>query len=97
MQEEDASGWRHTGLLWIETGKQTLPGSPAFVSYAREDAAFALRLAADLKAHGAHVWIDQLDIRPGRQWDSEVEKALTAASTAGDLVARGGGFAQRDG
>jgi formylglycine-generating enzyme required for sulfatase activity len=66
--------------LWIETGKRTLPGSPAFVSYAREDAAFALRLAADLKARGANVWIDQLDIRPGRQWDSEVEKALTAAS-----------------
>jgi formylglycine-generating enzyme required for sulfatase activity len=57
-----------------------LAKSPAFVSYAREDADFALRLAADLKANGANVWLDKLDIRPGRQWDSEVEKALTACS-----------------
>ena len=49
---------------------------PAFLSYAREDSAFALRLAADLKAAGANVWLDQLDIRPGRQWDREVEQAL---------------------
>ena len=54
--------------------------SPAFVSYAREDSAFALRLAADLKARGAHVWLDQLDIRPGQQWDREVEQALTNCS-----------------
>jgi hypothetical protein len=50
------------------------------MSYARQDAAFALRVAADLKAKGANVWLDQLDIRPGRQWDREVEVALTACS-----------------
>jgi hypothetical protein len=53
---------------------------PAFVSYARADSAFAQRLAADLKTNGANVWLDQLDIRPGRQWDREVEEALTACS-----------------
>src|SRR5688572_7009803 len=52
----------------------------AFVSYAREDSKFALRLAADLKAKGANVWVDQLDISPGRQWDREVEHALLACS-----------------
>ncbi len=50
--------------------------APAFVSYAREDSSVALRLAADLKQAGANVWLDQLDIRPGRQWDREVEQAL---------------------
>ncbi len=40
----------------------------------------ALRLAADLKKSGAHVWLDRLDIRPGRQWDREVELALNACS-----------------
>jgi hypothetical protein len=53
---------------------------PAFLSYARVDLAFARRLAADLKAAGANVWLDKLDIRPGRQWDKEVEKALTACT-----------------
>ena len=50
------------------------------MSYSREDSAFALGLAADLKAKGANVWLDQLDIRPGRQWDREVEHALTTCS-----------------
>jgi hypothetical protein len=52
----------------------------AFVSYARVDSPFAHRLAADLKSNGANVWIDHHEIRPGRQWDREVEQALTACS-----------------
>jgi formylglycine-generating enzyme required for sulfatase activity len=53
---------------------------PAFISYAREDAAFALRLAADLKARGANVWLDQLDIEPGLPWEREVQRALAACN-----------------
>ena len=49
----------------------------AFFSYCREDSEFALKLAADLKVAGAHVWIDQLDIEPGTPWDRAVEEALT--------------------
>jgi hypothetical protein len=53
-------------------------GAPAaFFSYSREDSEFALRLAGDLKAAGANVWLDQLDIRPGDRWDHAVEGALT--------------------
>ena len=48
----------------------------AFFSYSREDSQFALRLAADLKASSANVWVDQLDITPGKRWDSSVEEAL---------------------
>ncbi len=47
-----------------------------FVSYCREDSAFALQLARDLKTAGAAVWIDQLDIHPGQRWDQAVEGAL---------------------
>lgn len=39
----------------------------------------ALRVTADLKQAGANVWLDQLDIPPGRQWDREVEQALMHA------------------
>jgi len=48
----------------------------AFFSYSREDSQFALRLAEDLKAGGANVWLDQLDIEPGQRWARAVEEAL---------------------
>ena len=49
----------------------------AFFSYCREDSDFALKLAGDLKAAGASVWLDQLNIKLGQRWDQEVEDALT--------------------
>ncbi len=52
-----------------------------FLSYARVDSQFALRLAQDLRAAGAAVWIDQLDILPGQRWDTAVQTALEAAPT----------------
>jgi hypothetical protein len=48
----------------------------AFFSYSRADGEFALKLAKDLRAAGANVWIDQLDIDPGTSWDRAVEDAL---------------------
>ena len=54
--------------------------APAFLSYAREDSASALRIAADLKRAGTMVWLDQIDIRPGQQWDLEVENALATCA-----------------
>ena len=50
----------------------------AFISYSREDSEFALRLAGDLKAAGAAVWLDQLDIAPGERWARAVENALNS-------------------
>jgi hypothetical protein len=51
----------------------------AFISYSREDSEFALRLAQDLKAAGAPVWLDQLDLKPGASWDNSIEDALKEA------------------
>ena len=51
----------------------------AFFSYSREDSEFALRLAGDLKAAGANVWLDQLDIQPGQRWARAVQDALNNA------------------
>lgn len=57
-----------------------MPDTPvAFFSYSREDSEFALRLAADLRAAGASVWIDQLDIDPGQLWDRAVQSALESS------------------
>jgi hypothetical protein len=57
-----------------------IDSSTAFVSYSREDWAFAFRVAKDLKAKGARVWMDKLDIRPGQRWELEVETALNGCS-----------------
>lgn len=55
-----------------------------FLSYARADGQFALRLAEDLRAHGLDIWIDQIDILPSQRWDRALEAALREA--AGVLV-----------
>jgi hypothetical protein len=57
-----------------------MPGEETkfFLSYAREDAQFALKLAKDLRAAGSNLWVDQLDIRFGDPWDTAVEEALDA-------------------
>ena len=66
-------------------GKLTLPGynlegiaeqPVAFVSYSRTDGEFVSKLAADLKKAGAKIWMDKLDLRPGQDWDQEIEGAL---------------------
>lgn len=48
-----------------------------FFSYSRNDTAFAVKLATDLKKEGYDIWIDQEDIRAGSEWDMEIEKALS--------------------
>src|SRR5664280_3868396 len=75
--------FRHIGyyvlsisFLHREIGLAT-EAQTAFFSYSRDDSEFALRLAEDLKAAGASVWLDQLDIEPGQEWDRAIESALT--------------------
>jgi TIR domain len=49
----------------------------SFISYSHEDAAeSALRLARYLKAEGADVWLDQLNMSSG-PWDATIKQALT--------------------
>ncbi len=47
-----------------------------FISYSRADSEFALELAEKLRASGAEIWIDQLDISPGQRWDRAIGEAL---------------------
>lgn len=50
--------------------------SHTFISYAREDAEFALKLAHALRDAGVEIWLDQLDIPSGARWDRAVQTAL---------------------
>jgi hypothetical protein len=61
-------------------GADTMSDNRTFVSYSRADSEFALKLASDLRAGGADVWLDQLDIAAGSRWDDAVEDALRRCS-----------------
>ncbi len=50
--------------------------SLAFFSYSRHDSEFVLKLAKDLRAAGADLWLDQLDINAGQHWDTVIAEAL---------------------
>ena len=51
-----------------------------FVSYSRYDSKFALELADKMQKAGANVWMDQLNLETGTEWDNEIEKALDEAN-----------------
>lgn len=53
-----------------------MPEKFLFISYAREDGEFALRLAQDLRAAGIAIWLDKLDIPSGARWDTAIQRAL---------------------
>ncbi len=47
-----------------------------FLSYAREDAASARRIADALRAFGVEVWFDQSELRGGDAWDAKIRKQI---------------------
>jgi hypothetical protein len=47
-----------------------------FICYARNDEAFVLPLASQLKARGVPVWLDQWDIPPSADWDQAIDEAI---------------------
>lgn len=50
-----------------------------FISYSRSDAAFASRLAADLRQHGIDVWIDTDAIHAGVKWSTAIQEGLKSS------------------
>jgi len=52
-----------------------------FVSYSSKDRPFVLAFVEELKSFGAKIWIDQLDIELGENWDNAIEEALEKSET----------------
>jgi len=48
------------------------PTKAVFLSYAREDADAARRIAEALRGFGVEVWFDQNELRGGDQWDARI-------------------------
>ena len=59
-----------------------------FVSYAREDAAYADRIAQDLRNAGVQLWIDRRSISPGSVWNQSIEDALNQCKGTFVLLSR---------
>jgi len=52
-----------------------------FVSYSSEDTPFALEFVKELQSLGVNVWMDQLGIKLGENWDNAIEEALENSNT----------------
>src|SRR5438105_3126849 len=55
------------------------PLSDLFLSYSRQDEAFARRLRDRVQAAGRDVWIDVEGIRPSAEWMGEIQEAITSS------------------
>jgi hypothetical protein len=51
-----------------------------FISYAREDRSAAENLYEELKGNKLSPWIDVVDLRPGQEWQVEIEKAIKCSA-----------------
>jgi CRP-like cAMP-binding protein len=58
--------------------RRELPPPRVFVSYSRQDQAFAVRLVNDLKKQKIAVWIDLYNIEAGKSWARQIGEALDA-------------------
>jgi hypothetical protein len=74
------------------------PRAPqVFVAYAREDAAAAEGLYAELAAAGFTPWIDARNLVPGQNWPRAIESAIETsdfflACFSGNSIGKRGGF-----
>ena len=68
-------------------------GEYVFISYAREDDDFVLKLATELKDRGISVWLDQWDIPAGADWDQRYRQRPSRLRTISDRpLSRCGGI-----
>jgi cold shock CspA family protein len=51
-----------------------------FISYAREDKAFAEKLCRDLRQAGVKPWLDSVDLLPGQRWEPAIREAIRDSS-----------------
>ncbi len=78
------------------------PGSRAvFLSYAREDAEAARRLADALRVFSIEVWFDQNELRGGDSWDHKIRTQIRGCALCIPLISattqsRGEGYFRRE-
>lgn len=51
-----------------------------FISYARKDLRWALRICADLRENRIEPWLDKVDLVPGLEWEAQIRNAVAKSS-----------------
>ena len=51
-----------------------------FLSYARPDRDCVARYFDELQGKGFNVWMDHIRLKPGQNWDFEIQRALDTAA-----------------
>ncbi|MBI5769381.1 MAG: TIR domain-containing protein [Verrucomicrobia bacterium] len=59
-----------------------------FLSYARDDAAAARRVAEALRSSGVEVWFDENELRGGDEWDRKIRKQIDECTLFVPLISR---------
>jgi len=59
-----------------------------FLSYAREDAGAARRIAEALRASGVEVWFDMSELRGGDAWDAKIRRQIDECALFLPIVSR---------
>src|SRR3954470_1573508 len=72
-----------------------------FVSYARDDAAAARRIAEALRSSGLEVWFDENELRGGDAWDAKIKEQIRECALFMPIVSattqvRGEGYFRRE-
>src|SRR5881394_4482202 len=62
------------------------PGKAVFLSYAREDADAARRIAEALRGAGIDVWFDESELRGGDAWDAAIKKQIRECALVLPLI-----------
>jgi formylglycine-generating enzyme required for sulfatase activity len=73
-----------SSLVGVKTIARVSPVADVFVSYKREDIEIARRVVNAMQESGISVWWDD-NITPRQSWDTEIEKAISAAATVAVL------------
>jgi TolB-like protein/Tfp pilus assembly protein PilF len=63
-------------------------GRAVFISYAREDAPAANRIAEALRSNGVEVWFDQNELRGGDAWDQKIRRQIDACALFMPVISR---------
>ena len=61
--------------------RRDVPAPQVFLSYARDDEAFATRLANNLLKQQIDVWLDVFRLQPGQSWARQIGEALDNCQT----------------
>ncbi|MSU24906.1 MAG: TIR domain-containing protein [Opitutus sp.] len=65
-----------------------MPTPAIFLSYARDDAAAARRIAEALRSSGVEVWFDENELRGGDTWDAKIRKQIDECTLFVPLISQ---------